>query len=299
MNNLGFKRKLILGTASFKTNYGLNFNSRIQKDKLKKIFNDCLKNEISFLDTANNYKLNKFSNYVNPNKFKIIFKVNLKVIENNSFEKIYKKIFKLINNFLKKNNLKKIYCIMIHSEKLMLTDQSFLIYKALKKIKSKGYADKIGISGYNLDLIKKILLKFKFDILQFPYNLFDQRLNKKKNLDFLKKRKIELHIRSIYLQGLFFQKIDRLPKYFSKWKKKLLMLEIFIKENNLSMLALCLSHANNLKYKNKRIIFGINSYENLLALKNIRLYKNTDYMIKFNEKDKDLILPYLWKIKKT
>lgn len=299
MNNLGFKRKLILGTASFKTNYGLNFSSRIQKDKLKKIFNDCLKNDISFLDTANNYKLNKFTNYTNPNKFKIIFKVNLNVIKNNSFEEIYKKIFELINNFLKKNNLKKIYCIMIHSEKLMLTDQSFLIYKVLKKIKSKRYANKIGISGYNLDLIKKILLKFKFDILQFPYNLFDQRLNKKKNLDFLKKRKIELHIRSIYLQGLFFQKIDRLPKYFSKWKKKLLMLEIFIKENNLSMLALCLSHANNLKYKNKRIIFGINSYENLLALKNIRLYKNTDYMIKFNEKDKGLILPYLWKIKKT
>ena len=77
------------------------------------------------------------------------------------------------------------------------------------------------------------------------------------------------------------------------------MLEILIKENNIRMLAICLNNVNNLKYKNKRIIFGINSYENLLALKNIRLYKNTDYMIKFNEKDKDLILPYLWKIKKT
>ena len=45
---------------------------------------------------------------------------------------------------------------------------------------------KIGFSAYDIKDVKKIINSFEFDILQFPFNIFDQRLLNKKLLKNLK-----------------------------------------------------------------------------------------------------------------
>ena len=61
---------------------------------------------------------------------------------------------------------------------------------------------KIGISVYNKNELNEILKVFTPEIIQFPLNVFNQSFNDKKYLQSLKHKGIELHARSIFLQGL-------------------------------------------------------------------------------------------------
>ena len=78
--------------------------------------------------------------------------------------------------------------------------------KEINKLQSKGFLEKIGASIYSNNEIKYLLKNYKMSIIQLPSNIFDRRL---KNLGWekiLKKNKIEIHVRSIFLQGLFLNK---------------------------------------------------------------------------------------------
>ena len=298
MLSLYHRKRLILGTASFEKNYGINKDKNLKKKEIIKIFKLCKKNNIQFLDSANQYKENNLKKFSKSLKdFKIIYKVNLN-LNKKTYKQLKNKIFFLLKSFLRKNKIKKVYCIMIHSEDSMLSNNSYNLYKIISLIKKEGLAEKIGISGYNLEKILKIFENFRFDVLQFPYNLFDQRLNHANVLNFFKKKKTEIHIRSIFLQGIFFINVKKLPSYFNRWKKLFQKLNKNLINNKLSILNLCLSHAFNLNYQKKKIIFGIQSIDNLNEIKNVKLNYNKKFIKKLKSNDKKLILPYLWNIKK-
>ena len=55
---------------------------------------------------------------------------------------------------------------------------------------------------YNSKQLKSLLSVMTPDIVQVPVNVFDQRLIKDGSIGALSDRKIKIHIRSIFLQGL-------------------------------------------------------------------------------------------------
>ena len=61
---------------------------------------------------------------------------------------------------------------------------------------------KIGISIYEFSMFEKINKNFRIDMIQIPLNILDRRINLKKISKIAKKEKIELHVRSIFLQGI-------------------------------------------------------------------------------------------------
>ena len=75
---------------------------------------------------------------------------------------------------------------------------------------------KIGISVYNPDVLK-IVSKYKFDIIQFQGNAIDRRFLNRKNLDHYKSLGIELHVRSIFLQGVLLE--NKVPRKLVNSKK--------------------------------------------------------------------------------
>ncbi len=88
----------------------------------------------------------------------------------------------------------------------------FLIKKKVIKIKSvidelkrKNLINRFGISIYSPLELKRIIRNIKPDVLQIPFNIFDKRFLEKKILSLIKKKKILLHSRSIFLQGLLLE----------------------------------------------------------------------------------------------
>ena len=104
--------------------------------------------------------------------------------------------------FLSLSKKQKIDCILFHRAKDLFTKRGVTIYKILRHLKKNKKISKIGVSIYDLKEIKKILKKYKIDVLQIPFNVLDQRLLNSNFLGLLKRRKIEIHARSIFLQGL-------------------------------------------------------------------------------------------------
>ena len=76
----------------------------------------------------------------------------------------------------------------------------------------------IGCIVYDPEILKNISKDFPINVIQAPANILDQRIFNSDNQRILKKNKIKLELRSIFLQGLLFEK-----KIFSTKIKKILL----------------------------------------------------------------------------
>ena len=83
---------------------------------------------------------------------------------------------------------------------------------------------------------------------------------------------VEIHIRSVFLQGLLLANLKNLPKKFDKYKEFFKRFENWFKENNISKLQACLVDVL-LDKRIKRVIVGINSRQNLNEINNVRCKK--------------------------
>ncbi|HKU65965.1 MAG TPA: aldo/keto reductase, partial [Rhizomicrobium sp.] len=75
---------------------------------------------------------------------------------------------------------------------------------------SEGAVGGIGISAYVADDPAGLAERFRPDAMQVPFSLMDQRLLRDGSLARLKALNVEVHARSLFLQGLLF--MDRLPE---------------------------------------------------------------------------------------
>lgn len=277
---------ICIGTANFNRKYGLN-KKKISSKYKKKIFSELINRNIKFLDTANAYKSDSYLN--NNKKFNIITKVSS--LRNFSKFDLQKEIDLQIKHLTK---FKPLYAVLIHDCNDMFSKNNNEIYKSLLNLKKKKMVKKIGISCYfENDL--KILKKFNFDIIQFPLNIFDQRILNKKNLKLLKNK--EIHVRSIFLQGLLLKDKKYINTYFNKWSKNFHNYYNFLKKNNLSNLECCLRFIKQQKFISK-IVLGIESVNQLDQIIKILKTKNLGKLKFSNLKtnDKNLILPINWRI---
>jgi aryl-alcohol dehydrogenase-like predicted oxidoreductase len=88
--------------------------------------------------------------------------------------------------------------------------QDGTLWPALQALKTEGLFRHIGISAYAADDPAALAERFRPDVMQLPFSLLDQRLLADGSLTRLKDFGIEVHARSIFLQGLLF--LTQLPE---------------------------------------------------------------------------------------
>lgn len=200
--------KLILGTVQFGLEYGINNTTGIpSKENIKLILDLAYNNGINLLDTAEAYgdSQKKIGEYHNnsANKFNVITKFN------SISREFPKKIIDRVYENLEILNVDKLYCYMFHSFEDF--ENYFEKYrKDLLLLKNRGIIDNIGVSLYTNNELESVLKFDEISLVQLPFNLFD---NDNKRGIILKKAKlkgIEIHTRSVFLQGLFFKSISQL-----------------------------------------------------------------------------------------
>lgn len=196
--------KIAIGTVQFGLNYGVNNKTGVPDFKeVERIFEIAKENNIDTLDTAYNYGkseeiIGKIE-YKIRKEFKIVTKapkgVNRSNIEN------------YFNESLKRLGVNKIYGYMFHDFEDFKRDNE--VIRILNRKKEEGLVLKTGFSLYTPEELEYLLdRRIQFEIIQIPYNLADRRF--KKYFKALKEAKIETHIRSVYLQGLFFKEKEEL-----------------------------------------------------------------------------------------
>ena len=283
-------KKIIVGTAQFLDNYGIN--RKLKNINLKKkinIIESSLKNKFIYFDTSNSYS--EYSNvFNNIHDHQIILKLNPEkdIINYDLWVK------KIVNKYLKIFKVKSFYAIMIHNEEVLNNINFLTFYKSLLSLKQKKITKRIGISIYSFQGILKKIKLYKFDLIQCPFSLIDQRLLENNLLNDLKKNNIEIHIRSIFLQGLIFK--TNLNPYFDKWKKLLKKIEVWSKKNSLTKIESALFFTLNFQ-KIDKIVIGMENNNQIKQISNaLKKYKYLKYPKYFKNNDISLINPNKWKL---
>lgn len=288
-------QKIILGTAQFGMNYGINnFKGKIAKKEAFKIIDAARKVGIDTFDTAITYGdseniLGEF-NAQSSHKLVIISKLP---------ECIPGEVQAYVNASLKKLNLNRIYGYLVHNFKNYRRFPE--LFNKLCNLKAEGKVSKIGFSLYYPNELEYLLSKnVSFDLIQIPLSIFDQRFLP--YLYELKKKKVEVHARSVFLQGLIFKKPEEMKGVFSPLNDKLKQLSVLARDNSISLLNLFLNFVLFQDYVDK-VVVGVDSLTNLKELIAVaskqneakkRIFNLADYKIE----DEQIIVPANWKVQK-
>lgn len=266
MSNGHIKNKLGIGTVQFGQDYGISNNQgRVRPDQVYKILDYALNNQIDTIDTAFIYGSEELlGSYPQLSKFKVITKLPPVLTVNSNID-IIEEVNQHFSLSLKRLQLDKVYALLVHSASDLLSNTGPDIIQFLKEIKKEKRAIKIGFSAYSEKEIKSILEFFTPDIIQLPMSIFDQRPLKSGLLKKLKEKSIEVHIRSIFLQGLLFIPPNNLNVFFDPIKSHLERFHKDLSTYNISPINAALTFINSIPEVDK-IIVGTTNLKELIEV---------------------------------
>jgi aryl-alcohol dehydrogenase-like predicted oxidoreductase len=225
-----FTNKIAIGTVQFGVNYGISNKNGIPDDiELSNVLKTASKNQINTLDTASSYgnaesRIGHFKN----SEFQIVSK-----FISNEKENLKKELIQSLNAL----NCSVLYGYLAHRCTDLIKNPQIIEW--LMNFKHEKLVEKIGVSVYNTEELEELLqLGFVPDIIQLPYNLFDQRFET--TIQKFATLGTEIHVRSVFLQGLFFLHPDELPKKLQVFGNNLLKIKEIAAFFNLSVASLAL-----------------------------------------------------------
>ena len=285
--------KLALGTVQFGLDYGVaNTIGQVDKNEVKKILTFAKQEGINTLDTAIGYgDSEKYLGQAGMDGWNVITKLPEIKAEHSDIDFW---VNSQINNSLLHLNVLSVSGVLLHRPLQLLEKNGLRLWSSLEDLKERGIVKKVGFSVYEPDDLDKLWeAGFLPDIVQAPYNIFDQRLKDSGWLSKLNSNKIEVHTRSVFLQGLLLMSSDKRPKYFSKWNNIFDEWDLWLKINNISGIEAALNFVLSEDLIDK-IIVGVDSKTQLSEIISASKNYTSDVPKILNTTDDMLINPSLW-----
>lgn len=286
-----FYKNIILGSAKFGYSYGnFNNNKKINLKELYAIIKIAEKYGINFIDTSQDYKNSEnVIGDLNIKNFNFITKIP-KISNTNQKPKDYIRL--TLEKSLQKLKTNKLYGLLFRSPGCLIKEPYLSFWHEAKNLKKENLVKKVGITIYNPEELDIVYEKLKPDIVQFPYNIFDQRLKKTGWIDALYDNNVELHARSIFLQGLLLIEKSRLPDKFSDFYLDWNYYHTWLKKTNISALEACLNFVIAEK-KISKIVLGVDTSQQLLEIINVK-FKNIMFFTWKKNIDERVYNPLKW-----
>jgi aryl-alcohol dehydrogenase-like predicted oxidoreductase len=193
--------KLGLGTVQFGQAYGVsNTHGQVSPDEAAAILTRAARGGIDVLDTAANYgQAESVLATLDTRSFRIVTKT---VSVRGGVEAV------VARARASKTTLPQAGTLLVHAA-ADLDDPA--LWPALRRLKEEGIFARIGISAYVADNPARLAERFQPDVMQLPFSLLDQRLLRDGTLARLAALGVEVHARSLFLQGLLLMAPDVLP----------------------------------------------------------------------------------------
>jgi aryl-alcohol dehydrogenase-like predicted oxidoreductase len=278
--------KLALGTVQFGLDYGItNQSGQVTIKEVKGILDFAKENEIDVLDTASGYgNSEKVLGGVGVDNYQIITKtISLK----NGVDKVIDGFYQSLDDL----SQKQVEGLLIHNIQDIENKQFSALFDKLNELKQQGLIKKIGFSTYTPEQVNFLLENFDFNIIQVPFNVFDTRLIQSGQLQALKSKGVEIHARSVFLQGVLLD-FDNLSDYFLTWKTQFTEYQAMVKNSGLSLLEYALNFALSIQ-EIDRVLVGVNNEQQLREI--VLSLKGLDALEDYFINDINLLNPSLWK----
>jgi len=210
--------KLGLGTAQFGLDYGVTNNKgRVAQDNVRGIIALAEQRGFELLDTAAAYGSSEevIGAVLRPSSsMRIVTKTPVfrcERISDAEVNQLNATLWRSLQRLRRRN----VYGLLLHNADNLSLPGGKLLLEAMRKAVFSGLVAKIGVSVYRKEQIDSVLDVFTPDILQCPVSIFDQRLVRSGHLATLKRLGVEIHARSLFLQGLLLGEEESLPDALS------------------------------------------------------------------------------------
>jgi aryl-alcohol dehydrogenase-like predicted oxidoreductase len=289
--------KTILGSAQFGLNYGVtNTSGKVSEHEVTEILRFANDHSINIIDTAAAYGdsecvLGKLCSRIGH--FEFISK--LKIQADDQAANIEERVLQSCERL----KVDRLYGLLIHDADFLDNKNFDQVWNQLQKLKKQGTINKVGVSVYSPEQALKIVDCCSVDIFQFPFNFLDQRFNTESFIGMCKKNKIELHARSLFLQGVILSNPNRLPKYFNGIKESLLSIRKLSDETGLSLMSMVRLFIKQHEFIDYSV-FGVTSKNELIDIVS-GCINNEDFDDEINWpdysiNDKKYLDPSVWRL---
>jgi aryl-alcohol dehydrogenase-like predicted oxidoreductase len=238
-----------IGTAQFGLAYGIsNHAGQTSPAEARGILEAALAAQIRMLDTAPGYGsaeavLGECLSALGADSFDVVTKVPAGGLDGVA----------AVEASLRRLGVERIHGLLAHqASDLLDVGTGAAVWESFLEAQRRGLVRRIGVSVYEAYEIDGLLERFAPGgewIIQVPLNVLDQRLIASGHLARLKRAGVEIHARSIFLQGLLTMdtaRVAALPPAFAPFQRHFARVEAAARAAGLSVRELALDFARGL-----------------------------------------------------
>jgi aryl-alcohol dehydrogenase-like predicted oxidoreductase len=253
--------RLALGTVQFGLDYGVsNAEGMVPEAEVSRILGSAREHGIDTLDTAAAYGGSEsVLGSSNVDGFRIISKLPPVLPVTAS---VADWVADSVSASLVRLHQQRLYGILLHRPSQLFGPDGDALYSALRKLKSDGVVSKIGVSVYEADELSDLFQNFDFDLVQAPLSIVDRRLISSGWMSRLASKGVEVHVRSVFLQGLLLMRADERPRKFDRWNDLWRDWHSWLNESGVTAAEACVRYALSLP-EIARVVVGVQSCRQL------------------------------------
>ena len=288
--------KLALGTVQFGLDYGVsNRSGMTSAAEVKRILDVARQSGIRLLDTAASYGISEEvlgDALGGVSSFEIVTKTPpFAQVPVESRRPMLRETF---HRSLARLRVREVAGLLVHQADDLLHPDGGDLFDELSALKRAGQVRAIGASVYSGTQIDRLMERFDLDLVQLPVSVLDQRLIRSGHLARLKKSGVEIHARSIFLQGLLLMRPDELPPHLHRAAPVLTSYRAWLSERNLNALDGAIGFVSALEEVDS-IVVGVNSARHLAEIvTSAGTSIESSDLARFAVEDPALLNPALW-----
>ncbi len=239
---MSLSRRLGLGTAQWGMKYGIaNRTGQPGSDEVRKMLQLGRRHGVKFLDTAYAYGEAERvlgAQGVGAHGYQIVTKTRpIRVLRVKSEDA--RSVVTGFQESLAALACQHVYGLLVHGPDVLLVDGGERIWATLEEFRSEGRVQKIGVSVYHPSQLVRVLDRYPIEIVQLPFSVYDQRFKDQGLLSCLRRMRIEVDARSVFMQGLALLPPDQLPPRFQSLRVHHAEMHEWLRERGLTAVKAC------------------------------------------------------------
>ena len=202
-------------------------------------------------------------------------------------------VYEHITSSLSRLRVTQLDALLLHQPSDLTGKHGESLYSSITQLKNDRLIGKFGISIYSPQDLHGVLGNFVLDVVQTPFNVFDQRISH--HYETLSSLGVEIHARSIFLQGVLLSEEGQLPSYFDQWRPAFEQFRDWTVQNRLTPIEACVAFVLNQSHVSRIVVGALNAKQLSESLKVIpRVGTTSPFSLRIN--DINLVDPRHWSI---
>ena len=250
--------RLVLGTVQFGQRYGVaNSGGRVSGEETAAILKHARAAGLDTLDTAIAY--GEAEQRIGVGQWQVISK--LPPVPDGCAD-VAAWVRDCVRGSLQRLKVAALHGLLLHRSQDLLGSSGAALSVALAATKSAGLVAKLGVSIYAPEELDDLASRMQLDVVQAPLSIVDRRLASSGWLARLHAAGTEVHVRSVFLQGLLLMDPGLRPARFARWQQLWDQWDRWLAEQALTPVQACISFALS-QPGIDRVVVGVDSLQQL------------------------------------